>query len=99
MNTQSIRQPDPEAQGEHGPAMKGAGVLVAALEREGVDVVFAYPSGASMELHQSLTRSEKIRTILPRQEQGEVLWHMDMQGQQARLESAWQHQAQVQPIL
>ena len=70
MNTQSIRQPDPEAQGEHGPAMKGAGVLVAALEREGVDVVFAYPGGASMELHQSLTRSEKIRTILPRQEQG-----------------------------
>ena len=70
MNTQSIRQPDPEAQGEHGPAMKGADVLVAALEREGVDVVFAYPGGASMELHQSLTRSEKIRTILPRQEQG-----------------------------
>ena len=70
MNTQPIRQPDPEAQGEHGPAMKGADVLVAALEREGVDVVFAYPGGASMELHQSLTRSEKIRTILPRQEQG-----------------------------
>ena len=28
------------------------------------------PGGASMELHQSLTKSEKIRTILPRQEQG-----------------------------
>ena len=50
--------------------MKGADVLVSALEREGVDVVFAYPGGASMELHQSLTRSKKIRTILPRQEQG-----------------------------
>ena len=50
--------------------MKGADVLVAALEREGVDVVFAYPGGASMELHQALTKSEKIRTILPRQEQG-----------------------------
>ena len=44
--------------------------LVHALEREGVEVVFAYPGGASMELHQSLTKSEKIRTILPRQEQG-----------------------------
>ena len=43
MNTQSIRQSDPEAKGEHGPAMKGADVLVTALEREGVDVVFAYP--------------------------------------------------------
>ena len=50
--------------------MKGADVLVSALEREGVEVVFAYPGGASMELHQSLTRSSQIRTILPRQEQG-----------------------------
>jgi len=57
-------------QDETGPAMKGADVLVACLEREGVDVVFAYPGGASMELHQALTRSEKIRTILPRHEQG-----------------------------
>ena len=30
--------------------MKRADVLVSALEREGVDVVFAYPGGASMEL-------------------------------------------------
>ncbi len=51
-------------------AMKGADVLVAALERENVDVVFAYPGGASMELHQALTKSKKIRTILPRMEQG-----------------------------
>ena len=70
MNPESINQPDPEAKGERGPAMNGADVLVKALEREGVDVVFAYPGGASMELHQSLTRSETIRTILPRQEQG-----------------------------
>ena len=50
--------------------MNGADCLVQSLEREGVEVVFAYPGGASMELHQSLTRSKKIRTILPRQEQG-----------------------------
>lgn len=50
--------------------MKGADVLVHALEREGVEVVYAYPGGASMELHQALTRSKKIRTILPRFEQG-----------------------------
>lgn len=53
-----------------GPAMKGADVLVASLEREGVDVVFAYPGGASQELHQALIRSKKIRSILPRFEQG-----------------------------
>ena len=57
-------------QDEIGPEMKGAEVLVASLEREGVDVVFAYPGGASMELHQALTKSTKIRTILPRFEQG-----------------------------
>ncbi|MBT61956.1 MAG: acetolactate synthase, large subunit, biosynthetic type [Puniceicoccaceae bacterium] len=57
-------------QDEIGPEMKGADVLVASLEREGVDVVYAYPGGASMELHQALTKSKKIRTILPRMEQG-----------------------------
>lgn len=54
---------------EVGRAMKGCEILVEALEREGVDTIFAYPGGASMELHQALTKS-KIRTILPRHEQG-----------------------------
>ncbi len=49
---------------------KGADILIEALEREGVELVFAYPGGASMEMHQSLTRSKKIRTVLPRFEQG-----------------------------
>ncbi|HAV63151.1 MAG TPA: biosynthetic-type acetolactate synthase large subunit [Verrucomicrobiales bacterium] len=52
--------------------MLGSEILVAALEREGVDTIFAYPGGASMEFHQALTRSKKIRTILPRHEQGGV---------------------------
>src|SRR5690348_14909633 len=52
-----------------GPAMKGSEILVACLEREGVELIFAYPGGASMEFHQALTKS-KIRTILPRHEQG-----------------------------
>jgi len=52
--------------------MRGADIVVQALEREGVEVVFGYPGGASMEIHQSLTRSKQIRTILPRHEQGEA---------------------------
>ena len=52
-----------------GKPMKGCEILVTALEREGVDTIFAYPGGASMELHQALTKSKKIRTILPRHEQ------------------------------
>src|SRR5215216_2319415 len=58
--------------GELGPTMTGADILVEALEREGVDTIFAYPGGASMAMHQALTRSKKIRTILPRHEQGGV---------------------------
>src|SRR6516225_1741144 len=55
---------------EIGPSMSGSEILVACLEREGVDTIFAYPGGASMEIHQALTRSKKIRTVLPRHEQG-----------------------------
>jgi acetolactate synthase-1/2/3 large subunit len=57
---------------ESNPMMQGNDIVVAALEREGVDTIFAYPGGASMELHQALTRSKQIRTILPRHEQGGV---------------------------
>ncbi len=59
----------PAGQREVGPVMFGRDIFVEALEREGVEVIFAYPGGASMEIHQSLTKS-KIRTILPRHEQG-----------------------------
>lgn len=52
--------------------MSGADILVACLEREGVDTIFAYPGGASMHMHQALTRSKQIRTYLPRHEQGGV---------------------------
>jgi acetolactate synthase-1/2/3 large subunit len=57
---------------ERGETMSGADILVACLEREGVDSIFAYPGGASMHMHQALTRSKKIRTYLPRHEQGGV---------------------------
>src|SRR5215469_5020683 len=57
-------------QAEIGPEMKGADCVVECLIREGVDVIFAYPGGASQELHQALARTDKIRTILPRHEQG-----------------------------
>lgn len=50
--------------------MSGAEALVQSLVREGVDVVFAYPGGASMPIHQALSHEPSIRTILPRHEQG-----------------------------
>src|SRR5712671_4623671 len=60
----------PAKRTEIGPTMSGSEILVACLEREGVETIFAYPGGASMEIHQALTRSKKIRTVLPRHEQG-----------------------------
>jgi len=50
--------------------MNGAEILVSCLEREGTRIVFAYPGGASMPIHQALTKSKKIRVVLPRHEQG-----------------------------
>jgi acetolactate synthase-1/2/3 large subunit len=62
----------PPAKVELGPTMPGSQVLVASLEREGVEIIFAYPGGASMEIHQALTKSSQIRVCLPRHEQGGV---------------------------
>src|SRR5206468_1374422 len=69
-STESRPTGEHHPRGEMGPLMQGSDILVACLEREGVDTIFAYPGGASMEFHQALTRSKKIRTILPRHEQG-----------------------------
>ncbi len=49
----------------------GADILVQCLVNHGVEVIFAYPGGASMPLHQALTRFQsRLRTVLPRHEQG-----------------------------
>lgn len=53
----------------NGQPRKGCDILVQALEREDVDTLFAYPGGASMEIHQALTRSSTVRNILCRHEQ------------------------------
>src|SRR5438876_10723260 len=68
-SVKAIASTTPE-RAELGPRMLGSEILVAALEREGVEAIFAYPGGASMELHQALTKSKRIRTVLPRHEQG-----------------------------
>ena len=70
--TATTPAPTTNAAPDRGPVMDGAEILVACLEREGVDTIFAYPGGASMPIHQALTKSSKIRTILPRHEQGGV---------------------------
>lgn len=59
---------DPKTQQQ---TFTGSEILVEALIRQGAKLVFAYPGGASMPLHQALRKSrDRIRTILPRHEQG-----------------------------
>jgi acetolactate synthase-1/2/3 large subunit len=55
----------------HTTPLSGATILVQCLLNHGVEVVFAYPGGASMPIHQALTHvRSRLRTILPRHEQG-----------------------------
>lgn len=51
--------------------MTGAQAVVAALEREGVEVVFGYPGGAILSVYDCLYDS-KMRHVLTRHEQGAV---------------------------
>jgi len=51
--------------------ISGSEILVEMLIRMKAEFVFAYPGGASMPLHQALrAQRDRIRTILPRHEQG-----------------------------
>ncbi|MGI6144995.1 MAG: biosynthetic-type acetolactate synthase large subunit [Clostridia bacterium] len=48
----------------------GAEILVKCLEKEGVEIIFGYPGGAALEIFDALHKSQKIKTVLVRQEQG-----------------------------
>ena len=49
----------------------GSEILVEMLIRQKAELIFAYPGGCSMPLHQALrAQRDRIRTILPRHEQG-----------------------------
>ncbi len=49
--------------------LKGSEITIKSLELLGVEVVFAYPGGQAIELHQALSHSS-MRVVLPRHEQG-----------------------------
>src|SRR5262245_35119672 len=54
-----------------GRPQSGADILAQCLLNHGVELVFAYPGGGSMPIQEALTRvGSRLRTILPRHEQG-----------------------------
>src|SRR5437879_10826448 len=50
--------------------MTGAEVILRALEREGVDIIFGYPGGANLPIYQQLPNHPRLRHVLVRHEQG-----------------------------
>ncbi|HXM71997.1 MAG TPA: biosynthetic-type acetolactate synthase large subunit [Candidatus Dormibacteraeota bacterium] len=50
--------------------MTGADMILEALEREGVEVIFGYPGGANLPIYQHLHEHPKLKHILVRHEQG-----------------------------
>ena len=50
--------------------MTGAQMILTALEREGVEVVFGYPGGANLPIYQHLPEFPGIHHVLVRHEQG-----------------------------
>ncbi len=53
-----------------GREMTGAQMIVEALKREGVEVIFGYPGGAVIDIYDELYRTPEIKHVLVRHEQG-----------------------------
>jgi acetolactate synthase-1/2/3 large subunit len=57
---------DPDAAAQ----MSGADMVIEALIEQGVDTIFGYPGGAVLPIYDALFKTDKIRHILCRHEQG-----------------------------
>src|ERR1700738_2184323 len=50
--------------------MTGADMILEALEREGVEIIFGYPGGANLPIYQRLPGPPALSPVLVRHEQG-----------------------------
>lgn len=53
-----------------GEIMTGAKMVVEALKKEGVEVIFGYPGGAVIDIYDELYKSPEVHHVLVRHEQG-----------------------------
>jgi len=53
-----------------GEVMTGAKMVIEALKREGVEVLFGYPGGAILDIYDELYKAPEIKHVLVRHEQG-----------------------------
>ncbi len=52
--------------------LTGAQILMKVLKEEGVDTIFGYPGGVVIDIYDELSRTQEIRHVLVRHEQGAV---------------------------
>lgn len=52
--------------------LTGAQILVKMIKAQGVDTIFGYPGGATIDIHDEIVRHDDLRHILVRHEQGAV---------------------------
>ncbi|MFN2357696.1 MAG: biosynthetic-type acetolactate synthase large subunit [Desulfotignum sp.] len=52
--------------------LTGAQILVKMIKAQGVDTIFGYPGGATIDIHDEIVRHNDLRHILVRHEQGAV---------------------------
>jgi len=52
--------------------LTGAQILIKMIKSQGVDTIFGYPGGATIDIHGELDRHDDLRHILVRHEQGAV---------------------------
>ena len=76
--------------------LTGAQIVWESLQREGVEVVFGYPGGASLPIYDALP-DYNIHHVLVRHEQGAAHMAMDTPEPAGRLVLLWLHPARVPP--
>ncbi len=52
--------------------LKGAQILIEMIKAQGVDTIFGYPGGATVDIYDELAKQDELRHVLVRHEQGAV---------------------------
>ena len=73
--------------------MTGAEMVIRALQDQGVEHLFGYPSGAMLPIYDALFHQERLKHILVRHEQGACMCARAMPGPPARSASSSSHPA------
>jgi acetolactate synthase-1/2/3 large subunit len=66
----AIDKEEAKTQSNEQEPMRGCEIIAESLAQQGVEKIFGYPGGASMEIHQALSDRDDVDVVLTRHEQG-----------------------------